>query len=91
MTRKSVWEYAAALRQRYLLAGKGERSRLLTEFCQTTGYHRKAAVACKTASAHAPSRASRSARSSRRKTWKSVAAQGVRWRVKPRARTRSAS
>jgi transposase InsO family protein len=44
MTRTSVWEYAAAVRPRYLGASKAERGRLLSAFCQTTGYHRKAAI-----------------------------------------------
>src|ERR1700758_1177569 len=44
MTRTSVWDYAAALRPRYVAAGKRERGRLLDEFCGNTGYHRKAAV-----------------------------------------------
>jgi hypothetical protein len=44
MTRSSVREYAAAVRPRYLAASKRERGQILTEFCRTTGYHRKAAV-----------------------------------------------
>ena len=44
MTRRSVQEYAAAVRERYRRAGKREKGRLLDEFCETTGYHRKAAV-----------------------------------------------
>ena len=44
MTRGSVQEYAAAVRERYRRAGKREKGRLLDEFCETTGYHRKAAV-----------------------------------------------
>jgi len=44
MTRTSVWDYAATLRPRYGAAGKRERGRLLDEFCQNTGYHRKAAI-----------------------------------------------
>src|SRR5215217_5137598 len=44
MQRASVEEYAAAVRERYLGSRKTEKARLLTEFCQTTGYHRKAAI-----------------------------------------------
>ena len=44
MQRASVEEYAAAMRERYLGSGRGAKARLLTEFCQTTGYHRKAAI-----------------------------------------------
>ena len=44
MTRGSIREYAAALRGRYAAAGKGEKGRLLDEFCRVTGYHRKAAM-----------------------------------------------
>lgn len=44
MTLGSIREYAAAMRHRYLGAGKREKTRLLNEFCAVTGYHRKAAV-----------------------------------------------
>ena len=40
----SVREYAASLRPRYRLASRGDKSRLLDEFCRVTDYHRKAAV-----------------------------------------------
>ncbi len=44
MTRLTVHEYAAALQPRYGAAKKGEKKRILDEFCQTTGMHRKAAI-----------------------------------------------
>lgn len=44
MTRGSVAEYAAAVRERYRGATKAEKGAMLDEFCRTTGYHRKAAV-----------------------------------------------
>jgi len=44
MTRRSILEYAAALRGRYLQPTKSEMSAILSEFCQLTGYHRKAAI-----------------------------------------------
>lgn len=44
MTRLTVHEYAAALRPRYRTAKKGVKKRILDEFCQTTGMHRKAAI-----------------------------------------------
>lgn len=44
MTRHSILEYAAALRPRYLTASRSEKSAILSEFCQLTGYHRKAAI-----------------------------------------------
>jgi hypothetical protein len=44
VTRKSVRDYADAMRRRYLGAKKRERGRLLDEFCLTTGYHRKSAI-----------------------------------------------
>ena len=44
MTRGSIREDAAALRERYAAAGKAEKGRLLDGFCAATGYHRKAAV-----------------------------------------------
>ena len=44
MTRKSIWEYAAAVRKRYRKASKLQKGVILTEFCLTTGYHRKSAI-----------------------------------------------
>lgn len=44
MTRQSVVEYAEAVRVRYGLAGRKEKQRILDEFCETTGMHRKAAI-----------------------------------------------
>ena len=44
MTRGSVLEYREAVRLRYLRAGKREKGRILDEFVQVTGYHRKAAI-----------------------------------------------
>ena len=42
MTRGSVKEYLKAVQARYLKATRIEKSRLLDEFVQVTGYHRKA-------------------------------------------------
>jgi hypothetical protein len=44
VTRLTVHEYAAGLRSRYRTAKKGVKKRILDEFCQTTGMHRKAAI-----------------------------------------------
>ena len=44
MTRQSVVEYGAAVRVRYRQAGRKEKQRILDEFCETTGMHRKAAI-----------------------------------------------
>ena len=44
MTRLTVHEYAAGLRPRYRTATKGVKKRILDEFCETTGMHRKAAI-----------------------------------------------
>lgn len=44
MTRKSIGEYARAVRPRYLRASKTEKKAILDEFCLTTGYHRKSAI-----------------------------------------------
>lgn len=44
MTRKSVREYVEAIRGRYLVAKRKQKSVILDEFCQTTGYSRKAAI-----------------------------------------------
>lgn len=40
----TVHEYAAALAPRYRRAKRQEKGRILDEFCQTTGMHRKAAI-----------------------------------------------
>ena len=44
MTRLSVVEYSEAVRARYRLGGRKEKQRILDEFCETTGMHRKAAI-----------------------------------------------
>ncbi|MFC1970416.1 hypothetical protein ACFLV0_00520 [Chloroflexota bacterium] len=44
MTRRSILEYAQALRSRYLGASKEEKGKMLDEFTQVTGLHRKAAI-----------------------------------------------
>jgi len=44
MTRGSIREYTEAVKGRYLQASKKEKGRILDEFTQVTGYHRKAAV-----------------------------------------------
>lgn len=44
MTRQGVVEYADAIRGRYGTAGRKEKQRILDEFCETTGMHRKAAI-----------------------------------------------
>jgi len=44
MTRGSIREYAEAVRGRYLIASKKEKSRILDEFTKVTGCHRKAAI-----------------------------------------------
>ena len=44
MTRRSTLEYAQAIRLRYLRASKVEKGKILDEFMQVTGLHRKAAI-----------------------------------------------
>ncbi len=44
MTRGSVLEYAAAVRERYRSGDKVEKGRILDEFVKVTGYHRKAVI-----------------------------------------------
>ncbi len=44
MTRRSIQEYAQALRSRYFGASKEEKGKMLDEFIQVTGLHRKAAI-----------------------------------------------
>jgi hypothetical protein len=44
VTRRSIMEYVQALRNRYLRASKEEKGKILDEFTQVTGLHRKAAI-----------------------------------------------
>ena len=44
MTRRSRMEYVQALRKRYFRAAKEEKGKMLDEFTQVTGLHRKAAI-----------------------------------------------
>ena len=44
MTRRSTLEYAQAIWPRYLRVSKGEKGKILDEFMQVTGLHRKAAI-----------------------------------------------
>ena len=44
MTRGSILEYREAVRWRYLNAKKKDKGKILDEFVQVTGYHRKAAI-----------------------------------------------
>ncbi len=44
MSGPAVLEYALAVRARYVAAGRTEKKRILDEFCETTGMHRKAVI-----------------------------------------------
>ena len=44
MTQRSIREYAEAVRDRYFLASKKEKGKILDEFTKVTGHHRKAAI-----------------------------------------------
>lgn len=44
MTRRSILEYAQAVRDRYSRASKIEKGKILDEFVQVTGMHRKGAI-----------------------------------------------
>jgi len=44
VTRRSILEYAQALRSRYFGASREEKGKMLDEFTQVTGLHRKAAI-----------------------------------------------
>ena len=44
MRRSSVEEYAGLMRARYIKASRSEKGRLLDEFTEVTGYHRKSAI-----------------------------------------------
>jgi len=44
VTRGSIQEYREAMRERYLRAGKKDKGRILDEFVNVAGYHRKSAI-----------------------------------------------
>jgi hypothetical protein len=44
VTRKSIEEYAQAVRERYRKASKEDKGKILDEFTKTTGLHRKAVI-----------------------------------------------
>jgi len=44
MSGRSKWEYFRAIRERYGKAAPAVKSRMLDEFCQVCGYHRKYAI-----------------------------------------------
>lgn len=44
MSPRSIREYIQVIRSRYAAASRATKSQLLTEFCATAGYHRKAAI-----------------------------------------------
>ncbi len=44
MSRQGKWEYLKAIHPRYRQALRAEKGRILDEFCQVTGYHRKSAL-----------------------------------------------
>ena len=44
MTRRSILEYTQALQSRYFRSSKEEKGKMLDEFTQVTGLHRKAAI-----------------------------------------------
>lgn len=44
MSRQGKWEYLQAIHARYRQAPRVEKGRILDEFCQVTGYHRKSAL-----------------------------------------------
>jgi len=44
VTRQSIQEYVAAIRERYRKVSKEEKGKILDEFTQVTGLHRKAAI-----------------------------------------------
>ncbi len=44
MSHQTKWEYLRAIHQRYRQGSRAEKQRILDEFCQVTGYHRKSAL-----------------------------------------------
>ena len=85
MRRSSVREYVEAVRARYGRAGRQEKGRILDEFTQVTGYHRKAAVRLLRHAPRAPS-----AHRGRRCTYGPAVAAALRtvWDATDRLRSR---
>ena len=54
VTRRSIREYVQVMRHRYAALARPAKSQLLTEFCATTGYHRKAAIRALTRAVPSP-------------------------------------
>ena len=44
MSYQTKWEYLRAIHQRYRQGSRAAKQRILDEFCQVTGYHRKSAL-----------------------------------------------
>jgi hypothetical protein len=44
MTQEAIWEWADAVRGRYLRARRWEKKVILDQFCAATGHHRKSAI-----------------------------------------------
>jgi hypothetical protein len=58
MTRGAVQELATRVAQRYRLASRREKTRILNDFCADTGLHRKAAIRLLARQRRPPRRAS---------------------------------
>ncbi len=74
MTRRSILEYAEALRGRYFKASKEEKGKMLDEFTKVTGLHRKAAIRL----LHWPGRAGVSKRRGRPRRYGTGVAEALR-------------
>ena len=44
MSHQAKWEYLRAIHARYRQASRADKQRILDEFCQVSGYHRKSAL-----------------------------------------------
>ena len=74
MTRRSILEYAEALRGRYFRASREEKGKMLDEFTQVTGLHRKAAIRL----LHRPGQPRTGKRCGRPRKYGTGAAEGLR-------------
>lgn len=74
MTHTSRREYAQAVRQRYAHASRAAKAQILDEFCATTRYHRKYAIALLTAPSRPQPRARRRTPTYRAQTVTALAA-----------------
>jgi len=75
MTRGSILEYIRAVQGRYIKAAKTDKGKILDEFAQATGYHRKSAIRALNGQSHIK----RTSKRGRPRKYKSVIASALKY------------